>query len=129
MITFVIAKAKLPSDADWQQILADADELLKAARGLWSRRSDFDTATFWFRDERDALLFKMYFSSLLTTYEEELERKMTPLFRFIDHYAQTRTHLVATVGEKEADRRLAPQRAILDEIRAEAETLRATRTR
>jgi hypothetical protein len=129
MLTLIIAKSKLPPGSNWDQVQAGAKDLLtSSAEGGWTYRPNtffFETASFSFANDRDAVLFKLHYSDLISTNEEEMERKFAPAFRYVNAYQKTRNHLVATKVEEAADEQLADQTAVIHDLLEQAENLRA----
>jgi hypothetical protein len=125
----MIAKSKLSAQSDWDQIQAGAKALLSSsAVGAWTYRAStsfFDAAYLSFAEEQDAVLFKLHYSELISTDEEEMKRKFSPAFRFVDAYQEKRTHLVATKGQQAADLELADERAIIQGLPEHVKDLRA----
>jgi hypothetical protein len=129
MLTLIIAKSKLPPGSNWDQVQAGAKHLLTSfAEGRWTYRSNtffFETASFSFANDQDAVLFKLHYSDLISTSEEEMEKRFAPAFRYADAYQERRQHLVATKGEEAANEELADQTAVIHDLLEQAENLRA----
>ena len=129
MLTLMIAKSQLPPGSDWDQVQAGAKDLLTgSAKGVWTYRPDtffFETASFSFASDQDAFLFRLHYSDLISTNEEEMEKRLAPVFRHVDAYQERREHLVATKGQEAAHEDLADETAVIQDLLERAEHLRA----
>ncbi len=129
MLTLMIAKSQLPPGSNWDQVQAGAKDLLtNSAEGVWICRSStsfFEAASFSFANDKDAVLFKLHYSDLLSTIEAEMEKRFAPALRFADAYQAKRKQLVVTKGEEAAHEELADQTAVIQDMREQAENLRA----
>jgi non-homologous end joining protein Ku len=119
----------LPPQSNWDHVLTEAKALLaRSAEGAWSARSDaffFKSAYFEFVEERDAALFKLHYSDLLSTINKEMEKRFSPVFRFADAYQEKRAQLVATKGHQAAEEELADELAVIQDTLEQLKNLRA----